>query len=551
MTQSEQPNIPSVQERIRQLRAISARLKQEREDADPLMTFEVEVDRRIHDRVRLLLLGRAGQGDTLRDVRALVAVGILAWNPRPEICDVTPDDFDVETFAIASLAPLIQARRLPFGWKKVFLSLTSEPVFNIVRDLRRGPHRQNIRLLRVKLVERVAKDNIAEGLQRLVEDFCDGDRGARILNALIGVSPETEPRTRQPSLSQIASFVLTAALGGVIGNRVDAQVVDTVRKMQSTTQELVPLSPTVPPSQPPPVIPTPVIPPPLGSRAWIRRIVGVFRVGGGTDPTTFDRYKYPLAAVVVALLGLGGGGVAYVTAQRAPTPTQATVAVIVATQAPTPTDTAIPTATHTSTPTDTAIPTATHTPTNTQRPTDTPTTTSTNSPTPTQTPIPPTNTPVPPTPVPPTPVPPTPVPPTPVPPTSFPGEESREAEMVALMNSYRQSIGCNIKLERISSLTTAARRHSIDMATNNFVEHDGTDGSTSQMRAKDAGFNNLVMEDAAAGYSDAQSTLNAWLDDEPHRVPIANCDHNVVGVGYAYAESSTYKHYWVAVMSTR
>jgi uncharacterized protein YkwD len=123
--------------------------------------------------------------------------------------------------------------------------------------------------------------------------------------------------------------------------------------------------------------------------------------------------------------------------------------------------------------------------------------------------------------------------------------------MVVLMNEQRHANGCSVDLVRIDSLTAAARRHSIDMATNNFIGHTGSDGSTSSSRAADAGFAGGGTENAAAGNSDARSTLNQWLDDQPHRAPILNCDLNVVGIGYAYSESSTYKHYWTADFGRR
>jgi uncharacterized protein YkwD len=123
--------------------------------------------------------------------------------------------------------------------------------------------------------------------------------------------------------------------------------------------------------------------------------------------------------------------------------------------------------------------------------------------------------------------------------------------MVVLMNEQRRANGCPVDLVRIDPLTVAARRHSIDMATHDFIGHDGTDGSNAQSRAAAAGFSGGIWENAAAGYSDARSTLQQWLDDQPHRAPILNCDLNVVGIGYAYSETSTYKHYWTADFSRR
>jgi uncharacterized protein YkwD len=98
-------------------------------------------------------------------------------------------------------------------------------------------------------------------------------------------------------------------------------------------------------------------------------------------------------------------------------------------------------------------------------------------------------------------------------------------------------------------LREAARRHSYDMAANNFFSHTGSDGSTPNTRAAQAGYTGgtggHVWENAAAGYSSAQATVDQWMNStDGHCENIMNGHHRVVGVGYAFSSSSTWRHYW-------
>ncbi|MCP3144361.1 CAP domain-containing protein [Pyxidicoccus xibeiensis] len=94
-------------------------------------------------------------------------------------------------------------------------------------------------------------------------------------------------------------------------------------------------------------------------------------------------------------------------------------------------------------------------------------------------------------------------------------------------------------------LRCAARKHSRDMGTNNFMGHTGSDGSTPWQRMTLAGYTyRSAAENVAAGYSTAAAVVNGWMSSTGHCNNIMNPGLTQLGVGYYYAPSSTYRHYW-------
>jgi len=94
-------------------------------------------------------------------------------------------------------------------------------------------------------------------------------------------------------------------------------------------------------------------------------------------------------------------------------------------------------------------------------------------------------------------------------------------------------------------LRCAARRHSRDMGTNNFMSHTGSNGSTPWQRITSAGYTyRSAAENVAAGYATAAAVVNGWMNSSGHCNNIMNPGLVHLGVGYVYAPTSTYKHYW-------
>jgi uncharacterized protein YkwD len=116
-----------------------------------------------------------------------------------------------------------------------------------------------------------------------------------------------------------------------------------------------------------------------------------------------------------------------------------------------------------------------------------------------------------------------------------------EAAVADLVNDARADAGCGA-LERDSRLDAAARLHAEDMAVNDYFDHTSQDGRGPTERAAEQGYEGGVGENIAAGYPDAESVMQGWMDSEGHRANILNCDYSVLGVGVADRDGTLY---WV------
>ncbi|MFN2280581.1 MAG: CAP domain-containing protein, partial [Anaerolineales bacterium] len=118
------------------------------------------------------------------------------------------------------------------------------------------------------------------------------------------------------------------------------------------------------------------------------------------------------------------------------------------------------------------------------------------------------------------------------------GSSSYENEVISLINQERQDRGLS-PLTLNSSLRAAARRHSQDMACNDFFSHTGSDGSTLSSRLLDAGYSfSWAAENIAASSSSsfsAQSVVNMWMNSPGHRQNMLNENAVHIGVGFSYA----------------
>ena len=81
-------------------------------------------------------------------------------------------------------------------------------------------------------------------------------------------------------------------------------------------------------------------------------------------------------------------------------------------------------------------------------------------------------------------------------------------------------------------LTTAAQRHSVDMADRDTMSHTGGDGSSFDERIRAAGYPEPAAENIAFGQSSASSVVAAWMDSAGHRRNILDCDYTAIGVGF-------------------
>jgi uncharacterized protein YkwD len=111
---------------------------------------------------------------------------------------------------------------------------------------------------------------------------------------------------------------------------------------------------------------------------------------------------------------------------------------------------------------------------------------------------------------------------------------SAESEVIRLTNQERARNGCRAARHE-PKLSTSARRHSQDMARNDFFSHTGSDGSDFSTRAKRAGYNHAMSENIAKGHRTAAEVVKGWMGSTSHRKAILDCAAKAVGVGVARA----------------
>jgi len=83
-------------------------------------------------------------------------------------------------------------------------------------------------------------------------------------------------------------------------------------------------------------------------------------------------------------------------------------------------------------------------------------------------------------------------------------------------------------------LMLAAQKHSDDMAMNNFMEHEGSDGSSPFERARSKNYTgSAIGENIARGYRTPEATVQAWIDSDGHCQNMMNGTFTELGVGFA------------------
>jgi len=139
--------------------------------------------------------------------------------------------------------------------------------------------------------------------------------------------------------------------------------------------------------------------------------------------------------------------------------------------------------------------------------------------------------------------------PTPDPSVIPPDDLANEGSILDLINQQRAAQGLP-PLNLLPELTQAARRHSRDMADNDFTSHTGTDGTNAGERMEEAGYSWIVWGEIIGwGFGgDAGSMMDWWMNQSPsHRAVILDPQFQDVGIGYAVNPDSTYGHYWTVV----
>ncbi len=128
-------------------------------------------------------------------------------------------------------------------------------------------------------------------------------------------------------------------------------------------------------------------------------------------------------------------------------------------------------------------------------------------------------------------------------PAATPGAEAWVGEMLLRINAERVAVGA-APLELCGRLTTAAQAHSDDQAATGTMSHVGSNGSTMTQRVEATGYIgwSSLAENVAAGYPDANSVMDGWMNSAGHRTNLLSTSSAHVGLGRATSGSG--RLYW-------
>lgn len=117
-----------------------------------------------------------------------------------------------------------------------------------------------------------------------------------------------------------------------------------------------------------------------------------------------------------------------------------------------------------------------------------------------------------------------------------------EAQVAELINAQRSLAGLS-ELGFDYRLNIVADQHSADMALNGCFQHDSCDGTNTFDRILAVYPRGGAMgEIIAAGYRDAASVVDAWMNSPGHRDQILGASFTALGVGLV--KGGTYGTYW-------
>jgi uncharacterized protein YkwD len=134
-----------------------------------------------------------------------------------------------------------------------------------------------------------------------------------------------------------------------------------------------------------------------------------------------------------------------------------------------------------------------------------------------------------------------------------------EQQVLTLVNRARsQARKCGTFIQpAVPPLTASARldaaavAHARDMATHDFFEHRGSDGSMVSDRVTRTGYLwKNVAENIAAGARAAETVVQGWIDSPGHCVNLMGAQYKEMGIGYAIERKSQSGIYWSQVFAS-
>jgi uncharacterized protein YkwD len=126
-----------------------------------------------------------------------------------------------------------------------------------------------------------------------------------------------------------------------------------------------------------------------------------------------------------------------------------------------------------------------------------------------------------------------------------------QEQMLISINSIRAEKSL-APLKMCRPLVKAAQGYAKIMASQDFLEHTGKDGSTPGSRIQKAGYDwmnpkkgSMIAENIAAGQNSVPEVMRGWSKSKPHYKNMVTPEFTHVGFGMAINERAKYKKYWV------
>lgn len=136
--------------------------------------------------------------------------------------------------------------------------------------------------------------------------------------------------------------------------------------------------------------------------------------------------------------------------------------------------------------------------------------------------------------------------------TTPPCADAEEMAFLTLINDYRAANGLG-PLALSPTLSAAADAHSQDMATKNYFDHTGLDGSTPEQRMTAAGYTgaNATGENIFAGDEKASGAFASWKNSPPHNANMLSPNFKAIGIGRAFDANSQFGWYWTTTFGDK
>ena len=128
---------------------------------------------------------------------------------------------------------------------------------------------------------------------------------------------------------------------------------------------------------------------------------------------------------------------------------------------------------------------------------------------------------------------------------------SWQEQMLSSLNMIRAENAVE-PLKLCNTLNKSAQGYAEVMATQNFLAHEGQDGSTPSQRAQSAGYEYYeyyeyyaVGENILAGLASIEEAMTGWKNSPGHFKNMIESEYMHVGFGMAINQETTYKTWWV------